>query len=119
METFACVRPEHLNQHGHLFGGQILLWADEFAWMAAARDFPGCRFVTVAFDHSAFRQPAPLGALLRFEMKMDGRGRTSVHYAVTIHATPPGGTAETLIFTTRVSFVRVDDDGNKTPLPDA
>jgi acyl-CoA hydrolase len=40
MQTFTTVRPEHLNYHGFLFGGQLLLWVDEFAWMAAARDNP-------------------------------------------------------------------------------
>ena len=119
MEAFACVRPEHLNQHGSLFGGQLLLWADEYAGMAAVRAFPGCRFVTVAFDQAEFRRPVPLGAILRFDMRLADRGRTSVHYAVSIYATPPDATAETLIFTTRVTFVRVDGLGRKTPLPDA
>ena len=119
METFACVRPEPLNQHGSLFGGQLLLWADEYAGMAAVREFPGCRFVTVAFDQAEFRRTVPLGAMLRFDMRRVDRGRTSVHYAVAIFATPCGATDETLIFTTRVTFVRVDGLGRKTPLPDA
>ena len=117
MEAFACVRHGHLNQHGRLFGGQLLLWCDEFAWIAAARDFPCCKFVTIAFDRSEFRRPAPLGAILRFVMTQERRGKTSIHYSVYIYAKGPDSTDEELIFTTLVSFVRVDDQGHKIALP--
>ena len=56
METFALVRPEHLNHHGFLFGGALLKWVDEFAWLVASRDYPGCTFVTVAMDDIVFRE---------------------------------------------------------------
>ena len=117
MENFTSVRPEHLNQHGFLFGGQMLLWVDEFAWMAATLDYPGCKFVTVGIDKANFHRSAPLGASLRFNIEPTRRGNTSVTYGVRIFARPFGAAEEYPIFSTGVTFVRVDESGNKIPLP--
>jgi len=117
MDTFALVRPEHLNHHGYLFGGALLKWVDEFAWLVASRDYPGCTFVTVGMDEIAFRHPVLNGSILRFHILPRGRGLTSATYAVEVFAQPPGGAAEMRVFTTRVTFVRVDGAGGKLPLP--
>lgn len=119
METFALVRPEHLNHQGFLFGGALLKWVDEFAWLTATREFPGCTFVTVALDNIVFRHRVENGSILRFAIELQGRGTTSVSYGVTVHADAPGGRAEEQVFTTRITFVRVDATGTKKPLPAA
>ena len=41
MNNYAIVRQEHLNHYGFLFGGALLLWVDEYVWLAASLDFPG------------------------------------------------------------------------------
>ena len=118
MENFALVRPEHLNHHGYLFGGVLLKWVDEFAWMAASRDYPGCTFVTVGMDEIAFRHRVVNGAILRFTILVLGRGRTSLSYSVDVFADSPGSSAEERVFSTRVTFVRIDEAGGKRPLPE-
>ena len=117
MENYVLVRPEHLNHHGYLFGGVLLKWVDEFAWLAATREHPACRFVTVAMDRVEFKRPAPSGASLRFHIWQSRLGTTSVTYAVEVFSTPPGASDEVSIFTTNVTFVRVDQTGKKCPLP--
>lgn len=117
MENFTLVRPEHINHHGALFGGQMLKWVDEFAWLAASRDFPHCRLVTVAMDDIVFRHPAPCGSILRFEILPRQQGTTSMTYSVDVHSDAPGADAEEHIFSTAITFVSVDDAGDKTPLP--
>ena len=117
MDNYALVRPEHLNHYGHLFGGVLLKWVDEFAWLAASRDFPGCRFVTIAMDRVEFKHPAPGGSILRFHITRAREGNTSVTYSTEVFATDPDATQETSIFTTNVTFVRVDEAGNKCALP--
>jgi len=119
MDTFALVRPEHLNHHGYLFGGAMLKWVDEFAWLVASREFPGCTFVTVGMDEIAFRHPVLNGSILRFRILAVGRGLTSITYAVEVFADAPGTAAEQKVFTTRVTFVRIDGAGGKVPLPPA
>jgi len=117
MDNFNLVRPEHLNHHGYLFGGVMLLWVDENAWMAATRDFPGCTFVTINMDACHFKQPVENGAILRYQMEYVEQGRTSVTYLVTVMADEPGATAEKEVFSTRITFVRLGADGKPCALP--
>lgn len=116
MDTFTLVRTEHLNHNKKLFGGQLLKWVDEFAWLAAARDYSGSVLVTRAMDNSEFRFAVPNGSILRFHVECIHEGTTSVLYSVDVFADIPGESVEKLIFTNKVTFVAIDEAGNKTPL---
>jgi acyl-CoA hydrolase len=118
MDTYAIVRPEHLNHHGYLFGGAMLKWVDEFAWIAASLDFPGSTMVTRAMENVEFRRRAVNGAILRFNILPARRGTTSVTYAVTVWADEPGATEEVEICAITVTFVRLDAAGQKLALPE-
>lgn len=115
--TFKLVMTEHLNHYGFLFGGNLLKWVDEVAWMAVNRDYPACLFLTVAMDHVEFRRTSGNGDLLRFESSQCKRGNTSVKYTVEVFRRPHNGVQEEQIFSTTVTLVRVDSNGNKIPLP--
>lgn len=117
MDTFALVRPEHLNHHGYLFGGALLQWVDEFAWLVASRDFPGCTLVTRAMEKSEFSQPVDNGSILRFRILPASQGVSSIRYDVEVLADAPGAGREVPVFSTSVTFVRVDEEGNKMALP--
>ena len=117
MENFTLVRPEHLNHHGYLFGGNMLKWVDENAWMAATRDFPGCTMVTVGMDDIRFSHRVDNGAILRFHVEQQEKGRPSATYSVNVLADEPGATTEIEVFKTRVTFVRVDEEGKPCSLP--
>lgn len=117
MNNYTIVRPRHLNHHGLLFGGAMLQWVDEFAYLAASRDYPGCRLVTIAMDNIVFKHPAPCGSILRFHILPARHGNTSVTYSVEIFCDSPGATEEKSIFSTTVTFVHVGEDGQKQPLP--
>lgn len=113
MDNYNFVRPEHLNHHGSLFGGQLLLWVDEFAWMAAAKDFPGYSFVTRAMDKIEFRHPVQIGTILRFHSEVLTKGSSSVTYLVKVYEDGGIKGDEIIAFSTSVTFVSVDDEGNK------
>ncbi len=115
--TFKLVMPEHLNHYGYLFGGNLLKWVDEVAWMAVSRDYPASRFLTVAMDQVEFRKRSGNGDILRIEAHAAERGRTSVQYHVTVYRRPLDSADEELMFSTTVTQVRVDENGNKIPLP--
>jgi acyl-CoA hydrolase len=117
MDNFTLVRPEHINHHGALFGGQMLKWVDEFAWLTASRDFPHCRLVTIAMDDIVFRHPAPCGSILRFNILLRQQGTTSLTYSVDVYSDAPGAESEQHIFSTTITFVAVDEKGQKTSLP--
>lgn len=117
METFTLVRPEHLNHHGFLFGGQLLKWVDELAWLAASRDFPGIRFVTIGMEQVHFRHPVLNGSIMRFQIERRQQSTTAITYAVDVYADAPGASNEIHVFDNLVTFVSVNEQGNKQPLP--
>ncbi|MBN2342038.1 MAG: acyl-CoA thioesterase [Deltaproteobacteria bacterium] len=117
MEAFSFVRPEHLSHQGYLFGGNLLKWVDEYAWLAAARDFPGYTLVTRAMDDIQFTKRVRIGAILRFVTERVKQGTTSVTYAVHVYASNDVTRDEKLVFSTHVIFVAVDEDGDKKALP--
>ncbi len=111
MESYKLVLPEHLNHFGFLFGGYLLKFTDEIAWIAASMDFPGYRFVTIGMDKVEFRQSVKQGTILRFQCTQTRRGNTSVRYLVEVFRAQEHGS--TAIFSTTVTMVRVDQEGNK------
>jgi len=112
METYALVRPEHLNHHGYLFGGVMLKWIDEFAWMAASLDFPESTFVTVAMNDIDFKKRVENGSILKFDIRNIKKGKSSVVYEVNVFAKPPtSGAKDFHAFSTQITFVNLDKDG--------
>lgn len=115
MVSYKLVMPEHLNQYGALFGGNMLKWVDETAWMAVSLDYPCDRFVTIGMDRVEFKKSVSGGTILRLEVSRLRVGNTSVTYAVNVFhggLRPPEDA--TPIFTTDITFVRVDESGTKT-----
>jgi acyl-CoA hydrolase len=67
-------------------------------------------------DKVEFRKSVKLGAVLRFDVQQSHRGRTSVRYEARVYSDVIDTGEEELVFSTQVTFVRVDDDGNKLAL---
>ena len=110
METHRLVLPGDLNQYGFLFGGRMLAWIDEACWIAASLDYPHCQFVTVAMDTVEFRHSVRDGTILKICCDREREGTTSTTYAVKVVDERTGPLP---VFTTRVTFVSVDDAGRK------
>jgi acyl-CoA hydrolase len=117
MENYKLVLPEHLNQYGHLFGGYMLQWVDEYAWIAASLHYPGCTFVTIGLDKVEFKRGVRQGAILRFVVEKTKIGSTSVQYLVNVYLASRRQKEES-VFSTKVTLVRIDEDGNKMALPE-
>ncbi|MBF0311546.1 MAG: acyl-CoA thioesterase [Magnetococcales bacterium] len=115
MQTYKLVLPEHLNHYGYLFGGQLLKWVDESAYIAARLDYPRSEFVTVAMERVAFLERVDLGAILCIQVQRTRVGRTSVEYLATVQ-NAVACECKT-IFSTSVTFVCIGPDGNKQELP--
>ncbi len=119
MENYKLVLPEHLNHFGYLYGGNLLKWVDEAAWIAASLDYPGCYFVTIGLDRVEFRKSIRLGSILRINTEKKRTGNTSVQYAVRVFSDDINTGARVEVFSTNITFVRVDENGSKMPLPSA
>lgn len=118
MENHKLVLPEHLNHYGYLFGGYLLQWVDEYAWIAATLEYPGCGFVTVAMDRVEFKKSVQQGTILKFVVQKSKQGLTSVQYEVNVYT---GGLRQDQsngsLFSTHVTLVRIDENGQKMALP--
>lgn len=115
MRNHKLVMPENLNHYGYLFGGYMLQWVDEMAWIAASLDYPGCRFVTIGMDRVEFHESILKGTILQFDVNRSRVGNTSVSYLVEV---AKEGCEKGSAFTTTVTMVRVNAEGTKTPLSD-
>ena len=113
METHRLVLPGDLNHYGFLFGGRLLAWIDEASWITASLDYPHCQFVTIAMDAVEFHHSVREGTILRITCTLDHEGNTSTCYAVTVTDERAGPHP---IFSTKITFVSVDDEGRKRPI---
>ena len=118
MQFKTLIRPEHLNHNGHLFGGYMLLWVDEYAYIAALEEFPDARFVTRAMDSVSFTESVSNGDVITFDINRLKMGHTSVTYSVDVTAlgVPTGIRRD--VFHTNVTFCNTDGKGNKALLPE-
>ncbi|MGN0855660.1 MAG: acyl-CoA thioesterase [Kiritimatiellia bacterium] len=116
MTTYRLVMPGDLNHYGFLFGGKMLMWIDEVAWIAVSNDYPGCRFVTVGMSEVTFRKSVHPRAVLRFASERKRIGTTSVTYHVDVYRRDIEATGEEHVFHTDITFVRVDEAGTKIPV---
>jgi len=110
-EQTLLIRPEFLNHAGTLFGGYMMLWADEMAYNAASLAFPSARFVTKLFGQFDFKEPVPGGGIIKVYSEIVSRGTTSCKVEVwAINAR-----TEAEVFRTFAVVVNVQD-GRKVPL---
>ena len=63
-ERTLLIHPEFLNPEGNLFGGNMMKWADDMAYIAASLAFPEATFVTKLFGQFDFKEPVRLGSII-------------------------------------------------------
>jgi|SRR5581483_5808850 len=76
------VRPEFLNHSGTLFGGYLMQWADEMAYIAASLKYPHCQFVTKLFGEFNFVTPVRMGEIITLFSEVTAEGTTSCQVKV-------------------------------------
>jgi len=116
MEHYKLIMPEHLNHHGFLFGGTLLKWVDEVAYITATLQYPGCNFVTIGMDRVEFKKSVRQGTILRLNSVLQNKGRSSVTYRIEVTKKDVATGGEEVVFTTNITFVRVDSEGKKKTL---
>ncbi len=116
MEHYKIVLPADLNDYGNLFGGSLLKWVDEIAYIRVSLDFPGQHFVTIGLDNVEFRHPIREGQILRFRCSQTRLGNTSVTYNVKVYGARYDVDTDIVLFENNISFVCVDSAGNKSKI---
>lgn len=108
------IRPEHLNHGGNLFGGQMLSWADEVAYITATLKHPQCEFVTKALEATDFKTPAALGHIIEITGEIIETGVSSCKVLVSAKNLTVHGD----VFSTHFVMVNVIG-GRKAPISGA
>ncbi len=106
------VRHQDLNHAGTLFGGRMMEWADELAYVAASLSFPGCAFVTKVFETFDFIHGPGEGAIVRINAHVVSRGNSSVRVEVSGISAADGRP----IFRTQAVMVNARN-GRSIPIP--
>ena len=111
-ERMLLIRPEFLNHGGTVFGGYLMQWADDMAYIAASLAFPEAIFVTKLFGPFDFKAPARGGDIVRLLAVVESTGTTSCRIGVW------AVNARTAIEVFRTYAIMVNvENGRKAPLP--
>ena len=89
---------------------------DEIAYIRVSLDLPGQHFVTIGLDNVEFRHPIREGQILRFRCQQTRIGNTSVTYNVKVYAARYNTETDKVLFENNISFVCVDQNGNKAKI---
>ena len=111
-EKMLLIRPEFLNHGGTIFGGYLMQWADDMAYIAASLAFPEATFVTKLFGPFDFKAPGRAGDIVSILSQVESTGTTSCRAAVwAVNAR-----TQVEVFRTFAVMVNVPE-GLKAPLP--
>lgn len=110
--TRKLIKPEDLNAHGTLFGGQLLKWIDEEAAIFAICKLDNKNVVTKLISEINFVNTAKVGDIIEIGMAVDVYGKTSITLKCDVRNK---NTKESIITITRIVFVLLDEFGRPTP----
>lgn len=115
--TRKIVSGEHLNPNGSLFGGHLMSWIDEVAFVCARR-FTGCpKCVTVHIDQVTFRHPIFIGEHLVLTAVINAVGRSSMELYVKVEREDAQSRALTFTNDAHLTFVCLGANGRPIRVP--
>jgi len=115
-ERSEIVFPADSNALGNLFGGRLMQYIDLVGAMAAQRHARAI-VVTASMDHLDFLAPVRLGDLLILKASVNRAYRTSMEVGVKVMVEDIAAQRLRHVSSAYVTFVAVDRDGNKLPVP--
>ena len=112
------VKKSDLGFHGNLFGGKLLAWLDASAAAYAAQFCDTPRMVTISIDKCVFKKSAKEGQLLKIYGVVEKIGITSITLKLEARTHNVYNGRQTVILSTNITFVRVDEQGDAIPISD-
>ena len=114
-EQVQIVLYTHTNATRRLFGGQLMLWIDTVATVAARRH-SGCEVITAAVGNLSFLAPAYVGDTIVLRARVAYTGNTSMVVRVdTYRESSPG--EKIPINQAYLIIVALDAEGNPCTIP--
>ncbi len=114
--TKRIVLARDIGIHGNLFGGMLMAWIDEAAAAFATEYCYTPNMVTVRVGEMLFKKPLKAGHHLRIYGQVQHLGNTSITLCLEARKYSLYSSEETLVCSTNITFVRIDDDGTPTAI---
>lgn len=105
-----------LGVHGNLFGGNMLSWIDEAAGLMATKICRTTNMVTVKMEEVNFKRPVKMGFSISIYGKVVGMGTSSITLSMEARKHNVYTGIETLVTSTKIVFVRIDEVGDPIPI---
>ncbi len=102
------IKPGDLNANGSLFGGKLLSWVDEEAYIYTCCQLDSKKVVTKYMSEIDFKNSAKKGDIIEIGLETISFGRTSLTIKCEVRNKL---TKEPIITIDKIVFVQVDDAG--------
>ncbi len=116
VEMTQLLLPGDANALGAAFGGSVMGWIDICAAVSAQRHSRQ-QVVTASMDDLHFHAPIKIGFQVILRARVVAAFRTSMEVGVTVHAENPLTGERQLTTSALLTFVALDSDGKKLPVP--
>jgi acyl-CoA hydrolase len=116
--TRKVVMPEMLNPNGTLFGGVVMSWIDEVAFMSARRHSGRSFVVTASIDNITFLRPLRNGDHVLLTSQVNYAGRTSMEIGVKVEREDPFSEKREQTTSAYLTFVALDDKAKPCLVPE-
>jgi acyl-CoA thioesterase YciA len=105
-----------LGLHGNMFGGKMMALLDEVTSIFACEICDTPRMVTKKIEEVIFERPVKVGQIIKIYCGIAAFGKTSITVSVEARAYNVYTEVEKLVCSTRMKFVRIDDEGSAIPI---
>jgi acyl-CoA thioesterase YciA len=105
-----------LGLHGNMFGGKMMSLIDEVTSIFACEICDTPRMITKKIEEVIFERPVKVGQIIKVYCGIEKIGNTSITIKVEARGYNVYTEVEKLVCSTRMIFVRIDDEGNAIPI---
>jgi len=105
-----------IGVNDNLFGGILLSWLDESGGILAANVCCDSNVITLKMDDILFKLPVKVKEQIRIYGKVDKMGTTSVSLYLEARRADLAKETEEVVCSTKMLFVRVDENGKPVPI---
>ena len=116
--TTKTVLASDMGANDNLFGGIMLCWLDLSGAAYAAQVCDSPRLVTKKFEEVVFEKTVKIGNLIKIYGEVVKFGNTSISLKLEARKHNVETGTQQLVCSTKVIFVKINDDGEPVPISD-
>lgn len=118
ISTKIC-KTSDIGVNDNLFGGALLSWMDEAGSSFASANCCTPNMITLKIDEVLFKRPVKVKEHIKIYGKIMGIGKSSIKLRVEARRVDFARKDEELVCSTQMLFVRIDENGNATPIEES